>query len=71
MIQPEEVGAKIRAIRKAQHMSQEAVAEQAYMTVQTISTMETGKKWLPVWDYLAICEALCCTPNDIFCEEEK
>lgn len=65
MIQPDEVGAKIRAIRKAQHMSQEAVAELAYMTAQTVSLIESGKKWYPIWDYLTICEALCCTPNDI------
>ena len=66
MIQPEEVGAKIRAIRKAQNMSQEALAEECYMSAQTISKIESGKSWLYLPNYLLICEGLKCTPNDIF-----
>lgn len=71
MIQPEEIGAKIKAIRKARHMTQEAVAELAYMTAQQVSRMETGTRWFPLSNYLAICEALCCTPNDIMAEESE
>ncbi len=52
------IGARIRAIRQSQRLSQAALAEKAHLSLPLISSIELGKSTMLVTTLLRIIEAL-------------
>lgn len=52
------IGARIRAIRQSQRLSQAALAEKAHLSLPLISSIELGKSTMLVTTLLRITEAL-------------
>ncbi len=59
----EKIGKRLYQRRKQVGMTQEALAEQANITAQTISTAELGKKAMRADTIIRVCEALDISPN--------
>ena len=56
-----------RTLRKKRHLTQLQMAQKANLSKTTISNLESGKQAKIELDTIAkLCEALECTPNDIF-----
>ena len=53
-----DIGKNIRTVRETKNMTQEALAERAGMTSQTISTAELGKKALRPGNIIKLSRAL-------------
>ena len=53
-----ETGLRIRAMREAQRLSREKLAEKANISVQFLSDIENGKKGMTVTTLKKICTAL-------------
>ena len=57
----------IRSLRKKRHLTQQQIARKASLSKTTISNLESGKQMKIELDTIGkLCEALECTPNDIF-----
>ncbi len=61
---------RIRDLRRSQLMTQAELAEKIGVTTQTISNYETGRRKIPVSLLLPIKDALGCTWDELFGEEE-
>ena len=59
----EQIGKRLYLRRKQLGITQEALAERANITSQTISTAELGKKAMRADTIIRVCEALEITPN--------
>lgn len=56
-----------RNLRRKRHLTQQQVARKARLSKTTISNLESGKQVKIELDTIGkLCEALECTPNDIF-----
>lgn len=56
-----------RNLRRKRHLTQQQVARKARLSKTTISNLESGKQVKIELDTIGkLCEALDCTPNDIF-----
>lgn len=60
------IGNNIKNIRKNNKLIQEELAQKLDISRQYLSGIETGKKGLSIKSIVDICNALNCTPNDIF-----
>lgn len=58
-----QIGRRLHDRRKQMNLSQEALAELAGITAQTISTAELGKKAMRADTIVRVCRALRVTPN--------
>ncbi|MES2274243.1 MAG: helix-turn-helix transcriptional regulator [Chlamydiota bacterium] len=56
-----------RSLRRKKHLTQVQMARKAHLSKTTISNLESGKQVKIELDTIAkLCEALDCTPNDLF-----
>lgn len=56
-----------RSLRRKRRLTQQQMAKKAHLSKTTISNLESGKQVKIELDTIAkLCEALECTPNDIF-----
>ena len=62
-----EIGDRIRKIRKSKKIAQEKLAEMTDYSVTHISHIETGSAKASI-EILKVSAALGCTPNDILCD---
>ena len=63
-------GAVIRSLREARGMTQQALAEQLYISAKTVSKWETGKAMPDTAIMLELCEILGISVNDLLCGEK-
>jgi DNA-binding XRE family transcriptional regulator len=62
----EYIGVKIKEKRKEAKISQEMLAEYLGYTRTSIVNIEAGRQGLPSDVFWMVCNALHCTPNDLF-----
>lgn len=55
--------------RKAQGLSQKALADKCNLTQSTISTLENSSFYPSMYSFLTICEGLSITPSQFFLED--
>lgn len=60
------IGERIRKIRKEQKLTQEDVANEIHISRGQIINIEKAKRGLSLETLVNICNALNCTPNDLF-----
>lgn len=65
------IGPNIRRLRKAKRMRQSDLAEKAFVCPLAISQWELGKAVPQTGNFVFLCQALGCTPNDLFGREEE
>jgi transcriptional regulator with XRE-family HTH domain len=65
------IGARIRELRTARHMSLSEVAGQASISTATLSRIETGKQNIDVGLMTQIARVLHLSPHDLLDEEEN
>lgn len=63
------IGNKLLAYRKRAGLTQMEVAEKAGLSDRTYADIERGSVNMRIETLLAICDALCITPNDVLTEE--
>lgn len=66
-----QMGERIKKRRKQLYLTQDKLAEQAGVTIQTISSAEHGTKGLRPESLLKICSVLEITPNDLYLGESS
>lgn len=60
---------RLRAIRTAQDMTQDELAQRAGLTHQQVSQTELGKRGLSLAEYVALCRAMNQDPRDVLTDE--
>lgn len=60
------IGEKIRELRKAKGLNQDALAQALDMSRVAIHNIEKGKHRTTVENLFSLCILLGCTPNDLF-----
>lgn len=71
MLDYQDIGSRIRAIRTEQKISQESLAEKARVGVSHISHIETGKSVPSLQTFVEILNALECSADELLCIEVK
>lgn len=61
----EQLGAKIKILRKHSHFTQEFFSEQIGIEPQNLSRIERGLNYPSLTTFIKICEVLNITPNDL------
>ena len=70
----EEMGQRIRALRRAKRLTQQQLADMASMSPSFLGHVERGTRVLSVDTLMKLCEALQATPNDLLgvaCPEKQ
>jgi putative transcriptional regulator len=58
---------RTRVLRKKRHLTQMQMAQKAHLSKTTVSNLESGRQVKIELDTISkLCEALDCTPNDLF-----
>jgi len=69
MLDYKDIGARIQAVRTAQHMSQEKLGEMVGVGTSHISHIETGKTVPSLQVFIDIINALSCSADELLCIE--
>ena len=70
MLDYQKIGQQIRAVRRAQGLSQEQLAEKVWISTTHMSHIETGQTKLSLPVLVDLANALQVSPNDLLCSSD-